>query len=135
VGKGSGEGSRGRGGRAADGESRLEELDRRSGATPFAEWSEFIDAFLSSAGVADRDGVPLAAKAPLRGLRNALPGRGVLGDLAAVGFRGLEWLVDIWGLGERGGFAGEGDGDGLAIERRLRDWRRERSLSAGALSL
>lgn len=64
----------------------LTELARRGGATPLAEWREFIDAFLRSVGVAEREGVD----APCSGLRRELPGRGVLGDLLTAGLKGLE---------------------------------------------
>lgn len=42
----------------------LAELERRSGVTPFAEWSEFMDAFRSSVGVPARDSRPFE-EAPL----------------------------------------------------------------------
>lgn len=71
--------------RIDEGDRILAELARRGGATPLAEWSEFIDAFLRSVGVPEPVGVaPL-----LSGLRIALAGRGVLGDLLILGLRGL----------------------------------------------
>jgi len=97
----------------------LAELERRGGATPFAEWSEFRDAFRSKVGVPERDGVPLANE-PLRGLRIELPGRGVLGDL-------VDCLTapGAGGRGDRGVLAGED----VERDSLFRDWAR--SLSSG----
>jgi hypothetical protein len=60
------------------------ELARRCGATPLAEWSEFIEAFLSSVGVAERDGEWFEVE-PFSGPRMALAGRGELGDRDTAG--------------------------------------------------
>ena len=77
------------------------------GTAPFAaEAIEFIDAFLKSAGVVERVGVPLGFAAPLRGLRIALLGRGVLGVRLTAGLKGLGTGVDPAGFpfGERDDF-------------------------------
>jgi hypothetical protein len=92
----------------------LAELARRGGATPFAECSEFRDAFRNSVGVPERDGVPLAV-APFKGLRMELPGRGVLGDLI-VGLTDPE----ARGRGERGDLAGEA----VEMDNWFKDWAR-----------
>jgi hypothetical protein len=86
------------------GDRMLAELARRDGATPaFAECSEFMEAFRSRVGVADRDGGAMEAEELRSGLRMALPGRGVLGERSAAGGRGLAPA----GREERGDLAGE----------------------------
>jgi hypothetical protein len=57
------------------GDRTLAELARRDGGTPLAEWSEFIEAFLSKVGVADRD--------------DTLLGSGELGDFSGREARGV----------------------------------------------
>jgi hypothetical protein len=71
------------------GDKMLAELERRDGVTPLAECSEFMDAFRSKAGEAERVDGTVEAEALRRGLRMALPGRGEMGDLSATGLSGL----------------------------------------------
>jgi hypothetical protein len=68
------------------GDRMLAELARRDGATPpLAECSEFMEAFRSRVGVADRDGGAMETEELRSGLRMALLGRGVLGERSATG--------------------------------------------------
>lgn len=95
----------------------LEELARRDGATPLTEWSEFMDAFLSRVGVAEREVEPAQTDALRRGARIALRGRGAMDDgLSTTSWR---WPGGA-GQGERGDVPG-GDVDSL---RCLSDWAR-----------
>lgn len=64
---------------------RFTELARRGGTTPFEEWRELREAFRSRVGVEERDRFPLAVDGAFKGLRRALPGRGVLGDRSTAG--------------------------------------------------
>lgn len=76
------------------------ELARRGGTMPpFEDCREFSDAFRSSVGVAEREWGPLllAEDGPFKGLRRALPGRGLLGDRLTAGLNG------------RGDLAGDGE--------------------------
>jgi hypothetical protein len=82
---------------------------------PLTEWSEFIDAFRSKVGVADREDGTTEADVLRRGLRIALLGRGEFGDRewSATGFRG----VGPAGRAERGVLSGED----VAMVRRFKD--------------
>ena len=62
------------------------ELVRRRG-TLLDDWRLFRDALRSRVGVEERDRVPLTDGGAFRGLRRALPGRGVvaLGDRSTAG--------------------------------------------------
>ena len=106
------------------GDKTLIELARRGGATPLTEWSEFMDAFLSKLGVADREGGRSDAEADAEdawsGLRMPLLGRGVLDD--RTGGRGCEccWLFGLRAGGReerRPDLADEGEteGDGIGV--------------------
>lgn len=105
------------------GDKMLAELARRDGVTPLTECSEFMDAFLSRVGVADRDDGATEAEELRRGLRMALLGRGELGDFSAAGLSGL----GAAGRGERGVLALAGDD--VVMVRRFRDCARSPSLS------
>ena len=112
------------------GDKMLAALARRDGVTPLEEWSEFMDAFRSKVGVADRDEGATEADELRRGLRMALPGRGELGELrlrlrltlSTTGLSGLSGFGAA-GRGERGVLAGE-DAAGVVMARRFKDCAR-----------
>jgi hypothetical protein len=107
------------------GDRMLAALGRRDGVTPLAEWSEFMEAFRSKVGVAEREDGTTEAEELRRGLRIALLGRGELGDLSATGLSGLGPA----GRAERGVLAG----DDVVMVKRCKDCARSPSPSCPPL--
>ena len=109
----------------------LAALARRDGVTPLEEWSEFMEAFRSKVGVAERDEGATEADELRRGLRMALPGRGELGELrlrlilSTTGLGGLSGFGAA-ARGERGVLAGE-EVAGEVMARRFKDCARSPS--------